>query len=944
MIVRMTGPPTGTITLLFTDVEGSTLLLQRAGDAYADLLAEHRRLLDEAFAQHDGTVVDSEGDAFFVVFPSANDAAAAAVDAQHALRKHGWPEGYPVHVRIGLHTGEPRLIDGRYVGLDVHHAARVMAAGHGGQVLVSEATRALLDDSFRVRDLGEHRLKDLSSAQRLFQLEAEGLRTEFPPLKTLDNRPTNLPVQPNELIGRERELEQAEALLTRDDCRVLTLTGAGGAGKTRLALQLAANVVEQFANGVFFVSLAPVRDWELVVPTVGRTIGLRERPGETMLETVTDYLSDKQMLLVLDNFEQVLAAAPPLWGISSTAPDLRVLVTSRTPLRLTGERTFAVPPLDLAESVRLFVERAEAAVADFAVENGTHEAVEEICRRLDGLPLAIELAAARVPTLPPQALLRRLDRRLKLLTGGAQDVEARQRTLRATIEWSYELLPAAERTLFARLAVFVGGCRIDAADWLCDHDGALGELDVLEGLGSLVEKSLLRRRVDSDGEPRFWMLETIREYALEQLEAGGGAEELQRLCASWYADAAEQLETESRTGDQTAVFARIDDDYPNFRAALEWARKNEDGELMLRVATALWSFWVTRGYVAGGTRGLEIALELSGRRPARALIGLATLRAMGGSGANMVGEAQEALRAAEELGDGFTLVQAWKLLGHIQGGILGSMEEAERAWQQALAYAEDGAYAAERADVIGWLLISAIFGPLRVEAGLARAKEFLDLADDDPATRAWCCVAQAVLTAMQGDFEPARELLADGLQALSDLGLTVWAANTAAEEGFIIESLAGTPEAAEPALRSGYETLYEMGDRALVATIAGFYAQALCARGAWEEAARYSRAGEAAASPDDVVAQMLWRMTRAKILAHEGELERAEGLAREAVKLGEPTDMLSTRGDALRDLADVLMLAGRPDEALGALDEAAALYERKGNLASLRRVREAATG
>ena len=937
----MTEVPTGTITLLFTDIEGSTRLLQRAGDAYADLLAEHRRLLGDVFGRHGGTVVDSEGDGFFVVFPAASDAAAAAAEAQRALAGHEWPPEHEIQVRIGLHTGEPRLVDRRYVGLDVHHAARVMAAGHGGQVLLSEATRALLDDSVRVRDLGEHRLKDLSRAQRLYQLEVDSLQGEFPPLNTLDNRPTNLPVQPNELIGREQELGQAQALLFRDDCRMLTLTGAGGAGKTRLALQLAANVVDQFANGVFFVSLAAVRDWELVVPTVGRTLGLRERLSETMLETLTEYVRDKQMLLVLDNFEHVLAAAPPVSGVSSTAPELRLLITSRTPLRLSAERTYAVPPLELPESVRLFAERAQAAVADFTAENGNAEAVEEICRRLDGLPLAIELAAARVPTLPPQALLRRLDRRLKLLTGGAQDVEERQRTLRATIQWSYELLPAAERTLFARLAQFVGGCRIDAADWLCDHDGALDDLDVLEGLGSLVEKSLLRRRVDSDGEPRFWMLETIREYALEQLEAAGGAEELQQLYASWYADAGEQLDAASRTGDQTAVFARVDDDYANLRAVLGWARDSEDGEVMLRLATALWGFWVTRGYVSGGTRALERALELSGRRPARALVGLATLRAMGGSGANMVGETEEALRAAEEIDDGFTLAQAWKLLGHIQGGVLGSWEEAERAWQHALAYAEDGGYAAERADVIGWLLISAIFGPLQVEAGLARAKEFLDLADDDAATRAWCCVAQAVLTAMQGDFDPARDLLADGLQALSDLGLNVWAANTAAEEGFIIESLAGTPEAAEHALRSSYETLREMGDSAFVSTIASFLAQALCARDAWEEAARYSRAGEAAASPDDVVSQMLWRTTRAKILAHEGDLERAEALTREAVQLGEPTDLLSTRADSLRDLADVLVLAGRREEGLGALDEAAALYAQKGNVASLRRVREA---
>ena len=933
----MAEAPTGTITLLFTDIEGSTQLLQRAGDAYVDLLAEHRRLLAEAFARHRGTVVDSEGDAFFVAFGSVNDAAAAAADAQRALSRHDWPAEQEIRVRMGLHTGEPRLVDGRYVGIDVHRAARVMAAGHGGQVVLSEATRALLGDAVRVRDLGEHRLKDLSGAQRLYQLEADGLHIEFPPLRTLDNRPTNLPVQPNALIGRERELDQAEALLLRDDCRVLTLTGAGGTGKTRLALQLAANVVEQFANGVFFVSLAPVRDWELVVPTVGRTLGLRERPSETMLETVTDYLSDKQMLLVLDNFEQVLAAAPPVWGLSSTSPELRVVVTSRTPLRLSGERTFAVPPLELPESVRLFVERAQAAAADFAAENGTHAAIEEICRRLDGLPLAIELAASRVVTLPPQALLRRLDRRLKLLTGGAQDLDARQRTLRATIEWSYELLPAAERTLFGRLALFVGGCRIDAADWLCDHDNALGELDVLDGLGSLVEKSLIRRRVDSDDEPRFWMLETIREYALEQLEAAGEADELRRLHARWYADVAEQLEAESRTGDQSAVFARIDDDYTNFRAALEWAGENEEGELMLRLATALWSFWVMRGYVTGGTRALEHALELSGRRPARALVGLCALKILSGSGDDLRAAAQEVLAACEELGDDYSLAQAWNVVGRVEGSVMGTLGTAEDAWRRALEHARRGEYPAEKAESISWLMVSAVFGPLPVEDGIARCKEFVAAEGADPTIRATCSVERAVLEAMRGDIALARELLADGRRTIEQAGLTVWAALNA-QEAYLVESLAGTPTAAIATLRESFATLDQAGERGYLSTIAGFLSHALIARGEDADAERFSRECEEAAAPEDVLSQVLWRTAKAKLRARQGLLGEAEALTREAVRLSEPTDLLGTRAAALAELADVLELMGSRDAALATLRDSARLYESKGNVTALARV------
>jgi predicted ATPase/class 3 adenylate cyclase len=948
----MADPPSGTVTLLFTDIEASTRLLQRSGDAYAGLLAEHRRLLHDAFERHHGHVLDSEGDAFFVAFSSANDAASAAVEAQRALAEHEWPGEHEIRVRIGIHTGEPRPVEGRYVGLDVHRAARVMAAGHGGQVLVSESTRVLLDERTRLRDLGSHRLKDLSGAQRLFQLEIEGLPSEFPPLKTLENRVTNLPTQPNAFIGRTRELADTEALLQREDVRLLTLLGTGGTGKTRLALQLAANVVEQFKHGVFFVSLAPVRDWELVTPTIARTLGLREQPGETVLETLTEYVRDRELLLVLDNFEQVLAAVPALAGLLSSAPRLRLLVTSRTPLRLRDERAYRVPQLDVpdlrrpavaaevaeCESVRLFVERAQAAAVDFSVSDENVEAVAEICVRLDGLPLAIELAAPRVRTLTPPALLRRLDQRLTLLTGGAQDLDERQRTLRGTIEWSHDLLLAKEKALFARLGVFVGGCRLEAAEAVCDHDGLFGS-ELLDCLDSLVEKSLLRQRADSDGEPRFWMLETIREYAVELLEASGEVGEACARHAAWTAEAAERLDVESRTGDHPAFLARVDDEYANVREAIAWARKTRDGESLLRLATALWGFWSMRGYVAEGRRALEDALELGGRRPARVLLGLCTLRVMGGE--SLLEDAEEALRAAEELGDDFSLAQAWNLLGRIQGGVFGSMALAERAWRQALSFAERGGYAAEKAESIGWLLNSTIFGPLGAVEGIARSKEFQELATDDPTTDAWCCVERSVLEAMRGEFDLARELLADGTRALADLGLDVWAASTA-QEAFLIESLAGTPEAAADVLRHSYATLDHMGERGFSSTIAGFLAQALYAQGDYQEAGRFSRASQLAAAPDDVISQMLWRTSRAKILARQEDLEQAEALAREAVRLGEPTDLVNTRADALSDLAEVLSLAGRREEALVAVEEAAGLYERKGNLTATERARSVA--
>jgi len=929
--------PTGTVTLLFTDIEGSTRLLQRAGDEYADLLEQHRRLLGEAFRGQGGTVVDSEGDAFFVAFGSAKDAVAAAAEAQRALAAHEWRNGNEIRVRMGLHTGEPRLVDERYVGLDVHHAARVMAAGHGGQVLVSEATRALLnDDGPRLRDLGEHRLKDLSRPQRLYQLELDGLPCEFPPLKTLDNRPTNLPVQPNELIGRERELDEAAALL-RDGLRVLTLTGTGGTGKTRLALQLAAEVVEAFPNGVFFVSLAPVQDWELVAPTIARALGLREQPGETVLETLDGYLIDKELLLVLDNFEQVLAAAPAVAGLCASAPKLKLLVTSRTPLRLSGERTYPVPPLDLPESVRLFAERAHAAALEFDVTDENEDAVAEICRRLDGLPLAIELAAPRIRSLPPPALLRRLDQRLKLLTGGAQDLDERQRTLRATIEWSYELLPDAERELFAQLGVFVGGSRLEAAEALCDSIG----IDVLDGLHSLVEKSLLRQRADADGEPRFWMLETIREYALELLDEAGALAEVRRRHAEWFLAQAERADIEARTGDQAAWFDGLDADNDNLRAALDWAEETRDGDLMLRLATALWGFWATRGHIAEGSRALEEALALAGTRPAHALLGLCTLRMLRGRSEGLADDVAEALRACEELGDDYSLAQAWNLQGRLEGSVFGRLAAAERAWREALRFAGRGGFAAEKAESISWLLISAVFGPLPVEEGIARCKEFYDAAGDEAATRAFCGCEQAVLEAMRGDFASARELLAAGRRALEELGLPVWVAVTG-QEAFFVEMLAGDPGAAAATLRRSYDDLDEMGEHSFRSTIAALLAHALCALDDYDEADRFSRASESAAAVEDAFSQVLWRGARAKVLAHRGEVDAAEAAAREAVEIAERTDLLNTQADALLDLAEVLVLAGREDEARAAVRDAAGRYEQKGNRTSLERARSLA--
>jgi predicted ATPase/class 3 adenylate cyclase len=538
--------PTGTVTFLFSDIEGSTSLLQHLGDRFADVLADHRRLLRAAFQAAGGHEVDAAGDGFFVAFHRATDAAAAAVAAQRAMATHPWPEGAQVRVRMGLHTGEPSLTAGGYIGLDVHRAARICAAGHGGQILLSQSTCDLvapdLPEDVNLRDLGEHRLKDLHRPERLFQLVIPHVFADFPALRTLNNRPHNLPTQLTPLMGREQAVAAVCALLRREDVRLLTLTGPGGAGKTRLGLQVAADVIDDFADGAFFVPLASLNDAVLVASTMAQTLGIRETGGRLLLESLKDFLRDKQMLLLLDNFEQVVAAAPVVAELLVSCPKVKVLVTSREALRLRGEHEFPVPPLALPDlthlpalellsryaAVALFLLCARAVNPDFSVTNENTPAVAEICVRLDGLPLAIELAAARIRLLTPQAILARLDSRLKLLTGGARDVPTRQQTLRDAIAWSYDLLHETERALFRRLAVMVGGFTIEAAEAVCHsaRDPVMGAgqtlaVDVLDGLESLVGKSLVRPQEASVGESRFAMLETIREYALEKLAERG---------------------------------------------------------------------------------------------------------------------------------------------------------------------------------------------------------------------------------------------------------------------------------------------------------------------------------------------------------------------------------------------------------------------------------------
>jgi predicted ATPase/class 3 adenylate cyclase len=613
---------TGTVTFFFSDIEGSTRLVRSAGERWPGILERHRELLRAAFDAHGGKEVGTEGDSFFAVFSTAPAAVAAGADVQRALEAEPWPDEVELHVRIGLHTGEASLSAKTYVGLHVHRASRIASVGHGGQVLISDATRLLVQDSLPdgvgLRDLGEHRLKDLERPERLWQLVIDGLRSEFPTVASLDATPNNLPTRLTTFLGRDAEIEAISALLAEH--RLLTLTGPGGTGKTRLSLEVAGRVLRHYPDGVWFVELATITDPYLVPATIAQTLGLPERGGRPPMERVIDYLSGRSALLVLDNFEQVIAAGASVNQLLTACPKLTVLTSSRSSLHVSGEQEYAVPPLDLPdpnnlpplaqlsqyEAVALFIERARAVKAGFEVTNENAPAVAEICVRLDGLPLAIELAAARIRVLSPQAMLSRLGDRLGLLSAGSRDLPERQQTLRSAIAWSHDMLDETDRSTFACLAVFVGGAILQEVESVCG--GELGR-DPLDGLASLAEKSLVRQNEGIQGEPRFTMLETIREFAIEQAQERGQWEALRERHARAFAEIARETAPRVMGSGSGASLDRLELEHDNLRAALAWSMEH-DTVAALRVCHDLWRFWQRRGHLAEGLDRAESALAL----------------------------------------------------------------------------------------------------------------------------------------------------------------------------------------------------------------------------------------------------------------------------------------------------------------------------------------------
>jgi predicted ATPase/class 3 adenylate cyclase/Flp pilus assembly protein TadD len=710
--------PSGTVTFLFTDVEGSTRLLHELGaDGYAEALIEHRRLVREACAREGGVEVDTQGDAFFFAFPSAPGAISAADAFTEALASGR------IRVRVGLHTGTPLLTDEGYVGDDVHRAARIAAAGHGGQVLVSAATAALLEA--QLQDLGEHRLKDLSAPERIFQL-GDGA---YPPLKSLYR--TNLPIPATPFLGRERELHEVVALLSENDSRLLTLTGPGGTGKTRLAAQAAGLAAERYPDGVWWIPLAPLRDPLLVLETAAQVVGSKNG--------VAEHVGDKSMLLLFDNFEQVVEASADVASLLGACPRLDVLVTSREPLRVTAEQEYPVPPLVHEEGVGFFLARARAVRPDFQGD----EAVSEICRRLDDLPLALELAAARVKALSSAQLLERLDERLPLLTGGARDLPERQRTLRATIEWSYDLLAEDEQRLFRALSVFAGGCTLEAAEEVAD-----ARLDTLQ---SLVEKSLLRFSNE-----RYWMLETIHEYARGQLRKGGESAAYARRHASHYLAQAEEKYPEVPPTAETQAWYGVEVD--NLRAMLEFLLEAEPSDAA-RATHLLFRFWKTRGAYAESRQRLGMLLDvgdLTDEVRADALARLAEMRERLGDLDGAEAAAAEALTLSAPA----TNARVVALLITSSSEILrGNADEGMRLARLAVHEAE-GVGAMTHVATLGDL------GAALIQAGrLDEARSVIVEATEQarreglPMNAAWGAGQLGVLDLIEGDYESARHAL-----------------------------------------------------------------------------------------------------------------------------------------------------------------------------------------
>jgi predicted ATPase/class 3 adenylate cyclase len=795
--VSTSGPPssnspTGTVTLAFTDIEGSTRLLETLGDRYGQVLADHHRLVREAFAGHGAEERGSAGDGLYFVFPAARGAVQAAIDAQLAIAGHAWPDGIVVRDRMGLHTGEPRTATEGYVGLDVHRAARICAAGHGGQILISQTTRDLVAEDLRpplgAVDLGAHRLRSLEGPpQRLYQVIAPGLARDFPPPRTTDAPRNNLKLEVTSFVGREREIEQATAML--DQSSLLTLTGPGGVGKTRVGLRLARVLLDRFEDGAWVVECGALTDAAFVLPSVVSAIGLTEPAGRTLLDTVVDHLMGKRVLLVLNDCDPVLGAcaelAEALIGSCST---LRVVVTSREALGVAGEAIMPIASLttpdaspnvhprdlDDVDACRLFVDRARALQPTFAVTEQNARSVAQLCRRLDGIPLAIELAAARVRTLPVEQIAERLDDRFRLLTGGSRAAVARHQTLRATIDWSYDLLAEPERAVLRRLSVFAGGATLEAAEAVCAGD-PVDPSEILDVLGRLVEKSLVFTDPTAT-EARFRLLETVREYARGRLVEADEGDPTMRRHRDWYLALVDEASQAFFQGPEPVEWLRLlDREHDDLRAVLEWCLDQPDeARSGLRIAAGLWRYWEIRGHLTEGRGWLERMVGAEGddisKLRANALTGAGSLAFMQGDFRAASTFHEASLELHRTMGDLQSIAYAANNLANTAVQ-LGDHARARALYEEAIALAR------ELGDVRG-----AAFGSINLAdvatrqgdlgAGRAMHDEILAMVRElgDRWMEAFATDTFAQATSRAGNRDEARVLHLHALGILEELG------------------------------------------------------------------------------------------------------------------------------------------------------------------------------
>ncbi len=790
----MIHPPSGTVTFLFTDIEGSTNLVQQYPEALPNLLARHHAILRQAIQGHHGYVFQVIGDAFCTAFPTALDALQASITAQRLLQQEAWTPA-PIKVRMGLHSGAAtrEALDERADDYSNYstlaRVQRIMSSGHGGQILMSnscaELVREELPAQVSLRDMGLQRLKGFLHPERLWQVVAPDLAQDFPPLPTPDTPPNNLPLQVTSLIGREGDLAEIKRLL--QTARLVTLTGVGGSGKTRLALEVAAESLDQFPDGVFLVALAPIKEASLVLSTIAQVLGVNERGSMSLLASLKEYLHGRHLLLLLDNLEQVISATPLLVDLLAACSQLSLLVTSREALRVRGEREYPVPPLTLPNltalppletlsqypAIELFVQRAQAIKPDFHLTNAIAPAVAEICARLDGLPLAIELAAARIKLLPPHALLARLEHRLEFLTDGARDLPARQQTLRSAIAWSYDLLDEKAKRFFRRMSVFVGGCTVDAAEAVAQDPDERGASSVLNQLSSLLDKSLLREVENANGEARFGMLEMLREFGGEQLAASGESEVIHRRHAEFFLSLAE---ANLAGPDQVQSLKHLEQEHDNLRAALEWSRRAQGaGELCLHLTGTLGSFWEVHGYFSEGRHWLSSVLTTEAAQRwtaarAQILARAAELAYRQSDYPATHAFAEESLAISRELGDRRGIASALIKLGNAatESGDYASapdfLEEALAIWREL-----GDKHGTARALInLGWVALRSGDYPLanaRLEESRALSRELAD-------TRGmgFALAGLGEIAVRQGAYARATQLIEESLALRRQIG------------------------------------------------------------------------------------------------------------------------------------------------------------------------------